>query len=252
MSSTLDHSLSMLVRKLASIGPLSESEQHAVLNLPAVVRSLPARHEILREGDVPSQCCLVLDGWVSRYKQLKDGRRQIFSFHVPGDMPDLQSLHVPVMDHGLCTLTQASLAFIPHQSLRKLTVRFPGLAAALWRETLIDGGIFRAWMLGLGHRSAFEHMAHLFCELYLKLEAVGLAQDYRYSFPIMQTDLGDALGLTNVHANRTLQVLRRKELITLQRGSLVINDWPALVRAAGFDPAYLSLEDPQSRGWNPQ
>jgi len=236
------HSLYVLIRKLESIATLSTEERQAILSLPAKTRVLPPRQDIVRDGDKPSQCCLLLDGWACRYKLLSQGRRQILSFHVPGDIPDLQSLHLHTMDHSLGTLTEATIAFIPHESLRELTARFPGLAAILWRDTLIDAAIFREWMVGLGRRSASERIAHVFCEMYLKLEAVGLAGDHRCPLPITQTDLGDALGLSNVHVNRVLQEMRGKGLITLRGSALVIEAWDELNRVSEFDPTYLHLE----------
>ncbi|WP_244472891.1 Crp/Fnr family transcriptional regulator, partial [Methylobacterium sp. Leaf100] len=146
--------MTMLLRKLDSIATLSNEEQEAVRNLPARTRTLEPGQDIVREGDKPSQCCLVLEGWLCRYKILGEGRRQIFSFHIPGDTPDLQSLHLPVMDHSLGTVTVATVAFIPHDSVRDLTLRFPRLGAVLWRDTLIDAAIFREWMTGMGRKSA--------------------------------------------------------------------------------------------------
>ncbi|WP_425324322.1 Crp/Fnr family transcriptional regulator [Methylobacterium frigidaeris] len=196
----------------------------------------------MREKDRPSQCCLLLEGWACRYRMLGDGKRQIFSFHIPGDIPDLQSLHLKVMDHSVCTMTAATVAFIPHEPLRKLTAAFPGVGAILWRETLVDGAIFREWMTGMGRRSATGSIAHLFCEMYVKLEAMGLARDHAYKLPPTQQDIGDALGLSNVHVNRVLRELRDNGLITLQNHKLQINDWAELSKLGGFDPTYLHLE----------
>jgi CRP-like cAMP-binding protein len=179
--------------------------------------------------------------WACRYKLLSQGRRQILSFHIPGDIGDLQSLHIHTMDHSLCTLTVATVAFIPHESLRELTARLPGVAAILWRNTLIDAGIFREWMIGMGRRSAYERIAHTFCELYLRQQAVGLASEHRCPWPITQVDLGDALGLSNVHVNRVLQEMRGRGLIILRSNTLVIEAWDELRRAAEFDPTYLHL-----------
>ena len=117
--------MSLLVRKLESVVSLSEEVRQAILSLPARTRVLNDGQDIVREGDKPSQSCFILDGWAYRYKMLSEGRRQILSFHIPGDIPDLQSLHIHTMDHSLCTLTEASVAFIPHESLRDLTKRLP-------------------------------------------------------------------------------------------------------------------------------
>lgn len=236
------HPTSTLVRKLNSIGTLSEVERRALQSLPVKIQILGARQDIVRDGDQPTQCCLILDGWACRYKLLSAGRRQILSFHIPGDIPNFQSLHLPTMDHGLATMKQVTVAFIPHESLRKLTADFPSLGSLLWRDTLIEAAMFRAWMTGMGRRTAFERIAHLFCEMYLKLQAVGLAENYRCSMPITQSDLADALGLTPVHVNRVLQEMRGRSLISLSRSTLVIEAWDDLLRASEFDPTYLHLE----------
>ncbi|MBA9064420.1 CRP-like cAMP-binding protein [Methylobacterium fujisawaense] len=237
------HALGMLIRKLESIATLSDTERQAIQGLPVRIHHLNARQDIVRDGDQPTHCCLVLEGWACRYKLLRQGKRQIMSFHIPGDIPDLQSLHVRTMDHSLATLTKAVVAFIPHESLRELTARHPGLAAVFWRDTLIDSGIFREWLVSMGRRSAFEHVAHLFCELYLKLQAVGLAGNFRCPLPMTQTDLADALGLTPVHINRVLKEMRGQTLITLRSNALVIEAWDELLRVSEFDSTYLQLEN---------
>ena len=240
-SASSDHALTLLVRKLESIGRLSNEEREAVMSLPIRTQGLLPKQDIVREGDTPSQTCLLVEGWAYRYKLLGEGRRQILSFHVGGDTPDLESLHVQSMDHSLGTLTRCTVAFISHSALRDLTARHPNVAAALWRDTLVDAGIFRAWMIGLGRRSAYERIAHLFCEMYLKLEAAGLADGHRCQIPLTQCDLADALGLTPVHVNRVLQSLRGQGLITLKGSNLVVERWDELVETGEFDPAYLQL-----------
>ncbi len=238
--------MAMLVRKLESIADLSAEEREAILGLPLRTQALQAKQDIVREGDRPSQCCLILNGWACRYKLLGEGRRQILSLHIPGDVPDLQSLHLHTMDHSLGTLTKATLAFIPHDALRALTVRFPNVAAVLWRDTLIDAATFREWMTGMGRRDAYERIAHLFCELYLKQEAVGLATEHRCQIPLTQIELSDALGLTPVHFNRVLKEMREKRLIAMKAGTLAIEAWDELARACEFDPTYLHLVKRQS------
>jgi len=241
-SASNQQAMAMLVRKLESIATLSDQERQAIERLPVRINHLDARQDIVRDGDKPSHCCLILDGWACRYKLLSQGKRQILSFHIAGDIPDLQSLHIHTMDHSLATVTRATLAFIPHESLRELTAEHPGSAALLWRSTLIDAGIFREWMTGIGRRAAFERIGHLFCEMYVKLQAVGLADEYRCPLPITQTDLADALGLTSVHVNRVLKDMRGQALITLRSQTLVIEAWDELKRIAEFDPTYLHLD----------
>jgi CRP-like cAMP-binding protein len=237
-----DHQpLGLFTRRLGSIAQLSAEERQAIESLPANIRVLKPNQDIVRDGDKPSQCCLLLEGWAFRYKLIGEGRRQILSFHVPGDVPDLTALHIPSMDHSLAAFTKAKVAFIPHESLRELTVRFPNLAAVLFREALIEAAAFRQWIVALGRRSAYERVARLFCELYLKLEAVGLASMYSCHFPITQGELADAMGLSNVHVNRVLKEMRGNDLITLKGGAQVIHAWDKLVHAAEFDGTYLHL-----------
>lgn len=242
MLSANPKALGVLLRKLESIGSLSADERQSVLSLPVRTQLILSRQDILREGDEPSCCCLILDGWACRYKLIGEGRRQILSFHVAGDILNLQTLHLPSMNHSLGTLTKASIAFIPHEALHDRAIRFPSIAALLWRDTLIDAAIFQEWLLGLGRRSAYERIAHLFCEMYLKLEAVGLAEEHCCSMPLTQSDLADALGLSTVHVNRVLQTMRGHGLITLKASSLVIEAWEQLIQAGEFDPAYLHLK----------
>lgn len=170
------------------------------------------------------------------------GGRQIMSFHLPGDIPDFQSLYLKTMDHSLGTLTPCRLAFVAHKSMHELFERQPRLLAVFVREALIDAAIFREWMLNIGRRRAEGRLAHLLCELYLRHKAVGLARDRSIAFPITQAELGDAVGFTTVHINRMLQELRGSGLLSLEGQVLTIVDWPRLKRVAGFDPTYLHQE----------
>jgi CRP-like cAMP-binding protein len=238
----MSHILTPLLRKLESVASLSAEERAAVLNLPVTVRQIRADHDIVRERDRPTQSCLVLDGWLCRYKILETGARQIFSFHIAGDMPDLQGLHLRTMDHNLGALVPSTVAFIQHESIKNLARDFPHVSDILWRDTLIDAAIFREWMVGMGRRDAPSRIAHVFCELFIKLQAVGLTKDQTCHFPITQSVLGDALGLSTVHVNRSLMELRGKGLITLEKHTLTIRKWDELQEQGGFDPLYLHLD----------
>jgi CRP-like cAMP-binding protein len=231
-----------LVRKMESITSLSEEERAALLRLPMLVMDLRADQDIVREGDRPTRCCLILAGYACRSKVTAEGKRQTLSFHIPGDIPDLQSLHLTVMDHTLQTITPCRVGFITHEAIHDLCDRQPRIAAALWRDTLIDAAIFREWMVGIGRRSAMTRIAHLFCEMLVRLEAVGLAEDHACELPFTQAEIGDALGLSTVHVNRSLQELRGAGLITLRGGALTVEDWEGLKEAGEFNPTYLHQE----------
>jgi CRP-like cAMP-binding protein len=165
--------------------------------------------DIIREGQTPSECCVILSGVACHYKIVVGGRRQILSFHFAGDMPDLQSLYLSKMDHSLAVLTPAKVAFISHDVVRKLSEQRPTLAAAFHRQALIDGSIIREWLANVGRRLALERFAHLICECYERMRAVGLTDDVTFELPVTQAELGDATGLSSVHINRTMQSLRK-------------------------------------------
>ncbi len=234
---------SPLVRKLQSVFDLRPEEREALDALPMQVANLRADQDIVREGDRPSRSFAVLEGFCATYSIIGDGKRQIMNFHIPGDMPDLQSLHLHVLDNSVGTITPCKLGFVQHDVLWALCLRYPRIAAALWRETLIDAAIFRRWLTSLGRRDANARIAHFLCEMVVRLRAVGLAEDHSCDFPITQNEIGDALGLSLVHVNRTLQEIREAELIVLKNGRLKVLDWDGLQAAGDFDPTYLHLKD---------
>ncbi len=235
--------LTPLIRRLESIAPVSDDERRAITALPIMVRELKADADIVRDHDRPSQCCAILEGFACRYKVLPEGRRQIMSFHIPGDIPDLQSLHLEIMDHSLATVVPSKVAFIPHEAVRTFLREQPRIADVFWRETLIDAAVFREWVVNVGRRDAYARIAHVLCEIYVRLRAVGLVDGQAYQLPITQAELGDATGLSTVHVNRTLQELRGNGLITTPKGGrVVIEDWPGLQTAGEFDATYLHLK----------
>jgi CRP-like cAMP-binding protein len=231
----------LLVGKLKSIFDLGPDEVEALRELPLEGRAIDEDSDVVREGDRPTDCCLLISGFLFRYKGLPNGSRQIVSLHVPGDIPDLQSLHLEVMDHSLGALAPSVIARIPHAAVNDLIRRFPRIGDALWRDTLVDASIFREWVANVGRRSAYERMAHLVCEFFMKMKAVGLTQGSECMFPLTQAELGDATGLSVVHVNRTLQELRADGMIVLRGRTLSIPDWAALARVGMFNPSYLHL-----------
>ena len=232
----------MLVRKLASIAAITAEERAALLALPIAVKDIPARQDIVRTGDKPLQCCLVVAGFAFRYKLIGDGRRQILNFHVPGDIPDLQSLHLAVMDHNLAALTPLTAGFIAHDAVHDLNARFPCLAGALWRDTLADAAVLRERIVSIGQRDGLSRTAHFLCEMFHRLAAVGLAADRAMALPITQVEIADALGMSFVHINRMLRELRERRLVTLQGQKVMVENWAELEAVADFDAAYLHRE----------
>jgi CRP-like cAMP-binding protein len=242
MDATHQFPTTVLIRKLESIFPLTDDERHALKTLPMQIVTLKENQDIVRQGDRPSRSCLILSGFTCTYKMTGDGKRQIHNFHIPGDIPDLQSLHLEVLDNSLGTLTPCSVGFITHEALNKLFESHYRIARAFWRETLIDGAIFREWMTSIGQREAYPRVAHLLCEMLVRLRAIGLANGDSCNWPITQAEIGDALGITTVHVNRVLQQMRTDGLIELQGNRLNIPDWEKLKKAGDFEPTYLHLK----------
>lgn len=230
-----------LIRKLEHYGPLSAEERQVLEDSASSDRQVGPDQDMVREGDRPSHCILILEGLACCYKLLANGKRQIMAFEIAGDICDLNSFLLGELDHNVGTLTPCKLALIPHNIIREITEKYPRINRALWRTSLIDASIFRAWMINIGRRSAYERIAHLFCETLLRLKAVGLAEDSNYELPVTQAEIGDSLGLSTVHVNRSLQALRGKGLITLRGARLTIHDWEGLKRVADFNPNYLHL-----------
>jgi CRP-like cAMP-binding protein len=155
--------------------------------------------------------------------------------------PEWRCLHLKVLDNSISTINQCSVAFITHEDLRKICERFPRITSAFWRLTLIEGATFREWVLNVGRREGVSRMAHVLCELLVRLRAVDLVEDHACDLPITQVEFADALGFTPVHVNRVLQQMRAEGLIVTEGTRLVIPDWDRLKEVGEFDPTYLHL-----------
>jgi len=230
------------VLKLEQRDRLSDDEKQMLESAVARVRDIGADEDIVREGDRPMECSLLLDGFAARYKILSNGRRQFTAIHVAGDFVDLHSFLTKTMDHGILTLTPCRVAAVPHATLQKITDDHPHLTRLLWLDTLIDGAIHREWLTAMGRLSATAHLAHLICELFLRLKMVGRTEDDTILMPLTQAELGDTLGLSTVHVNRVLQELRKDGLIRWQGDALTILDWERLKKAGEFTPTYLNIQ----------
>jgi CRP-like cAMP-binding protein len=231
-----------LILKLEQRDVLSDDEKKVLESAIARVRLVAADEDIVREGDRPTESNLLLDGFAARYKIFSNGRRQITAIHVPGDFVDLHSFLIKTMDHGVLALTPCRIATVAHTTLEKISDEYPHLTRLLWLNTLIDGAIHREWLTAMGRLSATAHMAHLICELFLRLKTVGRVEGNTMQLPITQAELGDTLGLSTVHVNRVLQELRKEGLIRWQGDALTILDWDRLKTVGEFTATYLNLQ----------
>ena len=226
-------------RKIKGYGALSEPETALLEDAIKLSRKVPARQDLIREGDKPGPVYVVLDGWACRYKVLPDGSRQIMAFLIPGDFCDLHVGVLDEMDHTIGTITACRIATIPRERMEALVVATPALTHAFWRAQLVDEGVLRAWIVSIGRRDSLERFAHLMLELYIRMFNIGLTSDGTCELPLTQIVLADALGLTPVHVNRVLRTLRQRKIMELGAGTLSIPDIQELVRIAGFDDNYL-------------
>ena len=228
--------------KLRLRDEISAEEERAIRSMFTDVRDIPADKVIVRRGQDLKESLLLLDGWVARTKDLRDGGRQISELAFSGDFTDLHAFTLKRLDHSVATITRVRLAVAPHERIHAVLERHPHLARVYWLMTNIDAAIHREWTVSLGRRSAQSRMAHLFCETLERLKVVGLADADSYDFPLTQQEFGECLGLTSVHVNRTLQSLRRQGLIQVENRRATILDLPGLRALGEFDPDYLYLE----------
>lgn len=234
------------IAKLEARGRLPDAARQALLDLPVSGKRFQTGEDLVREGERPTHCCLVYSGLVSRYKTLRSGARQIVSFHMPGDMVDLQSALIMVADHGIRTHVPTTILSIAHGDILQAAADHPALARAFWFDTLMDAAVFREWTVNVGRRNARERTAHLILEFAVRHRMAGsLDGDLSFELPVSQTDLSDALGMTSVHLNRTLQWMRGARLIRTHSRMITIENWPEMERLAGFDEIYLHPEGPR-------
>jgi len=236
------------LRRLTVVSDLQAPDLETIRTLPLSIREFPAGSVIVREGDRPRESFLILEGFVCAYKITGEGRQQIPALYVAGDVPDLHSLHLKVIDTGFRTITPARLGFSTHTDLNRICERSYAITRALWRITLIDGAVFREWETNIGRRDAATRLSHFVCEMYLRLRAVGLTDGLSFVLPLTQQDLGDAMGLSTVHVKRTLQTLRGEHLLRYESGKIEILDWNKLKVRGDFDPTYLHLDPSELDG----
>jgi CRP-like cAMP-binding protein len=236
-----------MVQRLERRSPLPQADREALLALSHNVRKLPAAAHIVRDGDTPDFCTLLLSGFAYRYKLTGEGGRQIISLHCAGEFLDLQNSFLGVADHSVQMLTEGELALLPVGVFQELALTRPAIGRALWIDTLIDASIFREWVVNVGRRDSRARVAHLLCEFSLRLEAAGLASNHQYELPMTQEQLADAVGLTSVHVNRVLKQLGEEGLIRRDRRSILIVDWKRMREAGDFNERYLHHDAMDSR-----
>jgi len=221
---------------------LSDAEAASLEASVSRTAEFRAKQVIVRQQVPLTHCTLLLEGFIERFKDTPEGRRQILAIHVPGDFVDLHSYPLKRLEHSVAALTPVKVAVFPHPAVRALTEQSATLTELLWRSTLIDAAINREWIVSIGARSAAVRLAHLFCEMFVRLERIGMTEGLRFALPLTQIDVADATGLTAVHANRMLRQLREQGLVEFRQGVVTILDWDALRSFGDFDPGYLFFD----------
>lgn len=231
------------IMKMEQFTQFTDSERHTLERLSRErVVDYAAGEDIIRDGAHQNHCHLMLTGLASRYKILRNGKRQIMAFLVPGDLCDAEIFVLKEMDHAIGALTPSRVALIHADEMRKLLRSSGALAEGLWWGTLTDLGVLRERIIDHGSRTTYVRMAHLLYELLIRYRVFGDAKDNSFAFPITQEELADATGMTPVHANRMLQKLRRDGLIVLEGRRLSVIDPKGLKALAMFDAEYLHLD----------
>lgn len=230
------------LKKLKLRATISPDEERVIRGLVSETRKVAADKIVVRAGEQLNHSILLLDGWLARSKDLPGGERQVLEIHLPGDFADLHGFTLKRLDHDVTSLTECVLGFVPHERLTVMTEQYPHLTRVYWLSTNIDAAITREMALSLGQRTAISRMAHLFCELEVRLAIAGKTFEHGFDFPLTQRELAECLGLTVVHVNRTLQELRRRRVIEAENRQIRFLDKAALEAIAEFDPAYLQLD----------
>ncbi|PTW47914.1 CRP-like cAMP-binding protein [Sphingomonas faeni] len=234
-------SLARMVQKLATHSRLTDDDRAVLLNLPSKVRSFEPGSYMNRDNDHSTQCIVLISGFAFRHKISKDGKRQIVSIHLAGEVINLQSLFLEAMDHNLQALTRCSVVLIPILALRSLIFERPPIYAAFITSSMVEASIYREWILNNGRRDARARIAHLLCEFAVRSDALGINHGGIYNLPMTQEQIGDAVGLTAVHVNRTLKSLSNDGLITQSGRGVTFPDWDRLKDEAGFNTRYLHM-----------
>lgn len=229
------------LKALRARGPVSNAEAEVILGLARDQVDYENGRDIVIEGTTPTHSCLMISGCSARYTVLSDGRRQITAIHVAGDFVDMHSLFLRPMDHSVMAIGGARIARVPHPVLHGLIETHPNLTRLLWTMTVIDAAIFRQWLVSSGRQNADSQVARFLCEMYLRLALVDRTDGLSFDLPVTQSLLGDAMGMSTVQANRSVQALRQVGLIRWKGAQVTILDWEGLVARGEFDPTYLNI-----------
>ena len=234
--------IAQFVRKMERRSSFSEADRAALLTLPVVLRSYETNAVILHQEVPASHCAVVTKGLISRVKELANGARQIVALYIAGDAVDLQSILFVATDHALYAHCPTDVGWIAYKDLFDLFATRPAIAHALWLDTLIDASIFREWTANIGQRSARERIAHFVLEMAARLDTIGQYKNDSFELPLTQNAIAEAMGLSLVHMNKSLQTLRHAGFLATRGRTITLLNRSALIELSGFGASYLHLD----------
>ena len=233
------------VSEWAICAPLRETDLSTMDRYKYGERSIAAGSDFLYQGEPVTEVFTLLEGWAFLYRLLEDGRRQITRVLLPGDFIGFQAdLEAPA-DNAAQALTACRTCVFPRQRVMTMIRENPELAIRLTWAMARDEARMEEWLTSIGRRSALERIALFLLELTYRVrlrdpEPLGS----EIPLPLTQEHIGDALGLTSVHVNRTLRELREAALVVVSRRTLRILDPDGLARAAGYDSEQIQRMQP--------
>ena len=230
---------SVLLRLFEKLAALTPAERGHLEALTANAEKVEASRKLISEGQPSGRIFVLLDGWISEFKLLRNGNRQVLDFRLPGDIIGVECLAYATALYSSATLTSCVIAPLSVEAFERTQRAFPRLATALFLMTLRQGAILHEWEVNLGRRDAFTRVAHLLVEMNRRLHFRGLANGDTVPFPPTQQDIADCAGLTAPYVNRILQQLRRKGLIEFGDRTLTVKNAAELARIGGFTGHYL-------------
>lgn len=227
--------------RVGNVSFLAREERQALEDALGPAKSLGANVDLVREGSQTDALFILIEGWACRYATTREGARQLPALLLPGDVGNIDSLMFDRLDDGVRTLTPATVLPLPRDRALALAAQHPGIARTFTWLALVDNAVLTELAISLGRRSAKERLTHLFCELSVRLDAED-ANESSFAFPVTQEQLADALGLTAVHVNRTMQQMRGEGLVVTANRTMTLPDVASLRQMCGFDPRYLHID----------
>lgn len=228
------------VAKLRGRQALSEEDESRLREAGWAHRHY-ARHDVIvRAGDALGEGHLLLTGFAARAQSDNAGNRQIVGIAVSGDLLDIHGVILRRLEQDIIALSACEVASLPRAKIIELN-QSPGIQKTVWLQAAIDHSIQCAWIHALGTKRGTARLAHLLCEMQLRLALVGIATQMGFPLPLSQQELADHAGMTHVHLNRCLKELREARLVSFAQGWVKVHRWEELKAMACFDEAYLNL-----------